>query len=337
MLPTVVGRVMVASLPDSVARQVLEHYPALLGGPLTALGNRGGFSGASLWRVGENCLRAWPAEGPSPERLRWIHHLMRAARNAGLPFVPVVWETSEGGSSVEMAGRRWELTCWQPGVADFHARPSAARLAAACAALAQIHAAWATLQTEHAPCPAVQRRLRRYAQWHELLRSGWRPSFACEELDPVAPWAARGWRALQSRLHRLPIALSPWKDRPLPLQPCLCDIWHDHVLFEGDAVIGLIDYGSARVDHVATDLARLLGDLVGDDASQWQSALAVYASHRRLSVEEMELARLLDWTGVLLGVVNWLRWLYHERRPYENRAGTARRLARLVERIERWP
>ena len=47
--------------------------------------------------------------------------------------------------------------------------------------------------------------------------------------------------------------------RPVPFNLCIGDVWHDHILFEGDAVTGMIDFAAAKVDHVAADLARLLG------------------------------------------------------------------------------
>ena len=53
---------------ESWAHEVLTHYPAMLRGTLTSLGNHGGFSGARLWRLdtagGSYCLKAWPADGP---------------------------------------------------------------------------------------------------------------------------------------------------------------------------------------------------------------------------------------------------------------------------------
>ncbi len=320
---------------DSVARALLEEYPAALHGPLTPLGNCGGFSGASLWRVGENCLRAWSTGGASATRLRWVHRLMTLARQTGLTFVPAVWMTRHGESCVERAGRCWDATSWQPGRADFHEHPSGERLAAACTALARLHDAWATVDAAIGPCPAVRRRLERTAQWHDLLRSGWRPTFT--PADPVTPHALRGWEAIRAPMRQVPASLLAWQDRHLSLQPCLCDVWHDHVLFQGEIVTGLIDYGSVRVDHVAADLARLLGSLVGDDTTRWEVGLAAYTKHRALSDAERELARVLDRSGTLLGVANWLRWLYHENRPYGDRAAVARRLAVLVERIERWP
>ena len=36
----------------------------------------------------------------------------------------------------------------------------------------------------------------------------------------------------------------------VPLHACLCDIWHDHVLFTVDKLTGLVDYGSVKVDNI---------------------------------------------------------------------------------------
>jgi hypothetical protein len=55
-----------------------------------------------------------------------------------------------------------------------------------------------------------------------------------------------------------------------------------------------------------------------------------------LAEDEAELARALDETGAVLGVANWLRWLYEERREFEDRAAAGRRLEVLVERIGGW-
>ena len=48
------------------------------------------------------------------------------------------------------------------------------------------------------------------------------------------------------------------------------------------------------------------------------------------------LVAVLDETGTFLGAANWLKWLCWEGRSFEDRAGVARRLAVLVERLERW-
>jgi homoserine kinase type II len=153
-------------------------------------------------------------------------------------------------------------------------------------------------------------------------------------LDPVRPWAEKAWHLIQSLIPRLPDQLTPWLARIVPVQPCLCDVWHDHVLFEGDKVTGLVDYGSVKIDHVAVDLARLLGSLIGDDQDMQILGLEAYRLVRPLSPEETALVQVLDETGTVLGGVTWLRWLYQENRHYESRDSVARRLASLVGRME---
>ncbi len=325
---------MAVPLPDADVRRILTGYPAMLRGPGVDLGNYGGFSGARLWRIecggGTLCLRAWPTPGPPAKRLQLIHRLMRRAREAGLEFVPAVFPTAAGATWVEHAGRLWELSTWQPGRADFQDQPTPARLEAACTALAGVHAAWKAIGPQHAPCPAVRRRLAAVREWQDLIRSGWRPAWRASD-DPVTPWAERAWNAVQAQIDQVPHRLAAWVDRPVPLQPCLCDIWHDHVLFQGDAVTGLIDYGSVKLDHVAVDLARLLGSLLG---AQLDAGLDHYSRFRRLTAEERDLVALLDQTGTLLGAANWLKWLYRDARFYPDRAAVARRLAGLVPRLE---
>jgi Ser/Thr protein kinase RdoA (MazF antagonist) len=326
-------------LLDQAADAVLRHYSLACQGALAPVGNHGGFSGARLWRVanpaGPLCLRAWPESGPSPERLQSIHALMDLARGAGLEFVPAVCRTAAGTTWVEYAGRLWELTAWLPGQADFHERPTERRLDAACTALARLHLAWSREPSPAGPCPALRRRLETAREWAELVRSGWRPSFS-DDGDPVHSWARRAWQALHAHLPRLHERLACWPDARLPLHPCLCDVWHAHVLFEGDAVTGLVDYGSVKVDHAATDLARLLGSLVPDDRARTAAGLAAYGRLRPLSLQEQTLVGVLDETGALLGLANWLRWLYRDGRRFEDRAAVVRRLAELVTRVERW-
>lgn len=327
-----------STLSPDQAVGVLGHYPALRDSGLVSLGHCGGFSGARLWRVetaaGAFCLRAWPTDGPPAEILRAIHHRMRAATDAGLEFVPCVLTNAAGTTVTLHADRQWEVTSWMPGRADFHERPTPVRLAAACVALARLHRTWASPGTSL--CPAIRRRLERYRDWLALLGSGWRPRWDAAPADAVRPWAERAWKALSVHIPAVPALLAAWLDRPVAVQPCLCDIWHDHVLFEKDVVTGLIDYGAAKIDHVAVDLARLLGSLAEEDGPLRAAGLSAYRRVRPFSLEEEALVTVLDRTGTLLGTANWLRWLYHEGRRFEDRAGVARRLAALVTRIERW-
>src|SRR5262249_37077732 len=248
------------SSPSLDAALVLARYPAPLRGPLAALGNRAGFSGARLWRLhaqgGDLSLRAWPAGEPAA-RVLARHALMKAARDRGLAFVPAVVAASDGVTAVEEDGRVWELQEWLPGRADYRDAPSPERLGSACAALADLHRAWQPDRVAYALCPAVIRRLEAVRAWEDLRSAGWAPPARLGEEQRRL--AARAWGLARSLVPQVPAALGPWARRDVPVQPCLCDVWHDHLLFTGEELTGLVDYGSVKTDNVAADLARMVG------------------------------------------------------------------------------
>jgi Ser/Thr protein kinase RdoA (MazF antagonist) len=312
--------------------QVLAAYPAVLrSANVVPLGNHGGFSGARLWRLdtiaGSFCLRAGaPAETRAHFQQR--HALMARARAPGLTFVPTVLTASDGSSVIEIGPQCWELMEWLRGAADFHSSPTLARLRAAAAALAKVHCAWKGLAERVGAPPAVTRRL-------EALRrvsSGSSLMFRHPLLESLR---GRMGQALGRWLPEVPRLLGEWDGFRCTLQPCLRDVWHDHLLFEGDVLTGLVDYARAGIDSVATDLARMFGSLIGDDDERWREALDAYREQRPLSGEEEQLARILDRTGVIAGLCNWLRWL-DERQNIGDNAGAERRMEELLQRVEAW-
>jgi Ser/Thr protein kinase RdoA (MazF antagonist) len=262
---------------------------------------------------------------------------MNSARKAGLTFVPRTLPSLHQTLQIEYGGRLWELQEWLPGEADYHRRPSPAKLRAACTALAQLHACWPSSDRFDAgPYPAVRRRLEAVRQWRELMRSGWRPLSQAAADDPARPVAERAWQILSPRIDAVPDLLKHWNKRIWQLNPCLCDVWHDHILFDGDRLTGIVDYGAMKIDHPAVDVARLLGSLVEDDAEGWASGLAAYRQVRPFPAEEEELARVLDLAGTTVGASVWLRWLFHDGKEFADRAAAIRRLEVLVKRIEKW-
>jgi homoserine kinase type II len=121
----------------------------------------------------------------------------------------------------------------------------------------------------------------------------------------------------------------------VPLQPCIRDVRHDHVLFVGDEVTGIIDFGSARYDSVAADVARLLDEFVGDEADRRRVALAAYERVRPLDAAEHRLVDVYDHSAALLGGMLWLDWIYLEGRSFESLADVAQKLGRFSERLTR--
>jgi Ser/Thr protein kinase RdoA (MazF antagonist) len=315
------------------AADILKRFPSVPAGALTPLGNHGGFSGARLWRLetsaGNFAVKAWPKDWRSPEDLAWIHRLITQA--AVHAWMPRAMPTDGGATFVASEDRLWEVLTWMPGASDFAQAPSNARLEAVATALAQLHQTWAANEPRTEACPAARRRLESFQTWKQLLETGWRPAFA--PLDPYQANAERLFQIVGAKIDVVPMMLSAWVNRQLPVQPCACDLWHDHVLFSGDTVSGVIDFGSVKFDHVTVDLARLFGSLIGGDDPAWKVGLAAYEKIRPLSLTDKTLARVLDRTGVLLAAANWLRWLYHEGRIYPDPAAVNGRLEVLVRRL----
>jgi Ser/Thr protein kinase RdoA (MazF antagonist) len=322
----------------SAVAEVLSRYAWAHAPRVECLGNRGGFSGATLWRVedaaGAYCLKAWP-QGVPPPRLAGIHSLLEPARAAGLDFVTRPLRTRDQSTVIEHAGAVWDLCTWLPGAADFHQEPTPRRLQAAGAALARLHHAWTPARPRRGPCPALTRRLECLADWQNLIAAGWRPQFPRD--DPAQESAEQAWALLSRRVEAAVRELLHWQGRDVPLHPCWCDPWHDHLLFTGDRLTGLVDHGSVKEDHAAADLARMLGSLVGDNATQWRHGIEAYQAVRPLSDADIALASLLDRSGLVASAANWLRWLYHEHRAYVDRQAVAGRLRGIVERMTALP
>ena len=278
-----------------------------------------GFSNAMLWRLetaaGPLCLRAMPAGDVYLPRLSGLHRLLGHIANQHVP-VAAPLATSSGATFVEAEGSVWQLEPWLPGTADYWQRPSPQRLRAAMQTLARWHAAAASFcptgdeaawfSMAHGVSPTVVDRQKLIAAWtaprwhtarHLLAACRW-PEFrelGFEWLDLFAR-VAPGMTARLKLAERL----------TLRLQPCLRDVWHDHVLYTGDEVTGVIDPHACRSDHVAVDLARLLGSFVGDDRQAWDAGVAAYAALHPLSVDEFALLALLDQSGVLLSGLTWI-------------------------------
>jgi homoserine kinase type II len=140
----------------------------------------------------------------------------------------------------------------------------------------------------------------------------------------LAPSAAGSVLSILSRASRAAV----------PLQVCIGDIWHDHVLYVGDRISGFVDFGSMRTDNVAADLARLLGSLAQDNPHMWQVGLEAYESIRPLGSSERPLVEAFDRSTVLMSGLNWIDWIFRQRRTFEAADAIPGRLDDIVSRLE---
>jgi Ser/Thr protein kinase RdoA (MazF antagonist) len=325
-------------------QRVLDRYPAECQ-PTRAelLGSAGGMSGAQFWRLdssrGQLVLRRWPSEHPTADGLRLIHSVLRHVYRHGLTFVPVPLAASDGATFIDLDDHLWEVDPWLPGVADFEQSPRVERLRAAMTALAQFHVAAFDYSAArphvplHGPSPAIVGRLTRLRE----LQSGGIDALSDSITDGVwpdlAPLARQFLAALPKAVPRAIVQLAPLAEIALPLQPSIRDIWSDHVLFDGDTVSGLIDFGAMAVETPAGDVARLLGSLVGDDKVGWREGLAAYSAIRPLSEHELSAVPAFDTSGTLLAGCNWIRWIYIDGREFGNRAQVLERFRRIATRL----
>jgi Ser/Thr protein kinase RdoA (MazF antagonist) len=327
--------------------KILESYPVdCRPTTIRPLGSAGGLSGARFWQIvaprGTLVLRCWPNDHPSPGTLEFIHAVLRHAAARGLTFLPAPIATSGGDTFLRYAGRLWELAPWLPGVADYASTPSPARLAAAMAMLAEFHIAVAGFpggETWLPACgvaPAISHRLKRLRE----LQCGGFDSLAnrinVRVLPELAPLAREFVRQLPHALPKAAANLAPLADLHFALQPCIRDVWHENILFDGDSVTGIVDFGAMQIDTPATDVARLLGSLVGDSADGWRDGLAAYDTIRPISPDERRAVAALDEAGAILALANWLRWIYVEGRQFDDERKVVDRFRQNLLRLERY-
>lgn len=336
--------------PEPDFRTLLGRYPAHYAANDAAPARRfEGFSGARVWRAetsaGPCALRATNPSHVDPARLAGLHRLIAHLRDCGVAQVPAPIHTLSGATFFEDDGAHWQLEPWMPGSADFWKRPTPERLRAALECLARVHIAagrfdphsdeanW-FFRDSSAASPGLAERLRGLKGWdqsrRQLVRQRLESSADREFADP----GMRFLEAFARWAPRLAADLELAAATRVPLQPCLRDVWHDHILYSGDAVTGLIDLHAARSDSVATDLARLLGSLVLNDRQGWETGLAAYQRIRPLSLDELALVGLFDRSSVLLSGMTWLDWICIQRREFSDRTKVLSRVKAIVRRFD---
>lgn len=328
---------------------VLAKYASTVGAAEAVPQPVGGLSGARLWRLrtpaGEYGLRRWPEGQLDGGRLTFLHFLLRHAAKHGAPPVPVPVRTVDGGTFVTFDGTYWQLEPWLPGSPDVEGASSLHRLTGAAEALAGFHRAvvdYPAPEERRGPSSAMRQRLQLWTEARdggiEAIRRGLTGGGVRDDALAVRTAEAAAWylHDFETRQTRLGPAVAAAAERSLALQPVLRDVTREHVLFVGDEVSGLVDFGSTAVDHPAVDLARWLGSYVGDDEVLRSTALDAYRRVAPTIDDDPEFASLVDLfdrSGIWLAAYRWLRWIYVDGRRFENSELAAARIAVLLRRL----
>ena len=193
--------------------------------------------------------------------------------------MPLPRATIAGPTFVDHDGHLWELTPWLPGEPSY-ARGSEpqTKLVHAMQALAHFHCAAESFPRSSpvlVPSPGIRIRLERLRWWASTGLDQLRAAISSFPIprspSPIAAFPVAAMRLCDQFVAARPIVepcLTQALDWRVRLQPCIRDIWHDNVLFTGDQVSGLVDFGAMEFDNVAADVARLLASLASDDAQQ---------------------------------------------------------------------
>lgn len=348
---------------DSRARGLCRRWFGRLPCRLEALG-AGGHSGQPVWLVEPDdeaggadgraarrfVLKAFAAECPR-HRAAWIHAFVTALHAAGIDPVPAPLAAPGGATLVaDDTGRLWEMCPWRPG-APLEA-PTAGQAAAALTLVARMHVAAAALGDRlggRPPAGSIPAWERRAAALSRVAAHGFRGGGATSSWlaarvaerrrEACGLLEAHGGRAVCARLAaiRLPAGAAR-----APILPVFRDLWHAHVLFDGERVSGVIDPHAAGFDSPAADLARLLGSwrppapVVGGEGlgAAWAGALAAYEEVRVIPPLERTLVELLDVGGVIGGLDHWFGWVLEEGRCFADPPGAVARVDFLLEKLD---
>lgn len=229
-----------------------------------------------------------------------------------------------------------------PGRSDYQEAASITRLQAALQQLANLHNVWEhSTSVAAAPSPTLDQRyqrlqsclseLPRQLAWGSLNPSLSQPRF-CPQMIILA---SETLRLLAERGPALLTAADQLRGQAVKLHFVIRDIWSDHVLFTGDQVTGIIDFGAARIDEPATDVARLLGSLEPVDPLRWHMGWDYYQQIN--GQVDLRRVQLLDRLATLLSAVQWLEWLVLKPRQFPAPVSSlVSRWQKLIVRSESW-
>ena len=326
----------------SACKQSDDHAPS--SSPPNIRPIETGFSDACVWQVGGFALRRWPADA-SLERLRGVHQLLRQIHDAGVAQVPRPVASRTGESIIrDSHNRLWQLEPWMPGEATFQENSNAVRRRVAFETLARWHnescrfaqnqnrASTSAFGYTEQTCPTIQARIE-LLHSHGSMLSQFEEGLGQERHDrfrKLGHEVVAAFRRLQATIAR---DLSSVSALAVPTFPVIRDLWHDHLLFTGDDLTGLVDFGAVRPESVACDLSRLLGSLFADNQAERLNSLDDYQNVRRLTTNELRLIAPLDRSGLVLSGTTWLERRYVQRQPFKNIDRVCNRLDAIADRL----
>lgn len=318
---------------------VRQGWPGAVGGQIEVTPQSGGLGPTLVWKVVSEgktfALRQWRPDQHA-HALR-VAGLLQHVNQHRPHWVPVPLARGSDGPLLDADGAMWELAPWLPGKPDFDSCPSLERVASAARGVAELHLMLRDQPIEGERMgPAIGKADEQLEPVKQLLDSG-----VLADVTPLMhSW---GWpelfppvdRALRAGYDVAWGSLMPLRDERLPRQWCWGDAWHRNVLFEGEAVTGLIDFVAARVDVAVADLARLIGSMCADNPAWRRAAIDAYTELRPLRDVELQASAAIKGVATVVSLANWCRWLAVEQIEVPHPNQVRARVEHFVGRLRR--
>jgi len=300
-------------IPQPVARELR----GLLGSELrVSLVVDRGLSNAVVYKIESYrqvaALKRWPLAWDR-KRLAEIHRFQKFLSRDPESFTPQLLEWSHGDTLLETDQGCWELSDWRPGKPlETIGLVSDAQLIACAQGIARLHEGCRRYGVQVHVAPGLTQRR------DGLMRLLGEPHRALHRLLPIveshrAQASSTMLLELATRAQRVAAsavdAWEGWSRTPVQCSWVLRDLWREHLLFRGEALTGILDFGAARIDWPGLDLIRALGTLMLDSDPRWSLALAQYVQ-RQPSIElDLGIAKWVHRVSVSLSAMQWLEWL----------------------------
>ena len=321
-------------IEPSVIRDVLRQFD-LAASDVEPRGNAGGFSGSLIFKVNASdqsyCLKRWP-ESTQIEKLVWIHRVLIFVVANGCGEVVTPLSTTSGKTIVQNPQGVWELTKWSAGKPNYLEHPHESKLKAGLDFLARFHQAAARFFFNFARSDNVGMSCHRLDSFQNIVASvrPSDPSVINLPQDRFSHFVEKG-RGFADRLRD---SLLVFRNQQLPVHPVIRDIRAEHLFYENQELVAVIDYGAMRIDSVACDLARMLGDCCQNQNHCLSAGLDHYHSIRPLSEVERNLTPLLHQATIIVGLLNWIEWLGIQQRQFDDHEKVRTRLNSLFDQFE---
>ncbi len=296
-----------------------------------------GLSHAVVFRIetrnGSYALKRHPLV-VSRDRVLVQHQFQTYLCQSGFQFIPQLQNWTNGSTLIEEDRSFWEMSTWRPGTPLEHVgEVSDMQLRESIEVVAKIHTRSRAKHAVEMIPPGITERERKL--YHFLNNSQFHIQRFLNQFHATSE-TDDAYNGLQD-IFRISTWLAPLvlrqlyeiSDAPQTCMWIIRDFWRNHLLFVGERLNGVIDFGASRIDSPWFDLSRMLGTLMMDSDPRWEAAIDGYNSLCSARTVDVKQIRFVHRISTLISGLNWLDWLANGN--FELSDGRRQPLLRILE------